>query len=279
MLVSTLSLLISIYLLQIYGDEWWKAAITTNENYIVSCRSYHCLNNTCTQTAEVDTMQKCTAATCMEVWVEHMAEAWLDSGRGRRTEFHAPKWSPMEDIECSVNYDSVSTCVCNLPAQNSQNLVIDTESMRSMFIGDSTIRNFRTFLISWIKYRLYSSLSVDRPYEEAFEDIVKNSLVYSMRGGPPTQFISAITNYQAELKNLPGQKTSTWRIHTDNTRHSSDTPCMHLSTNNSSIMWLMKSYEVLSEVNYHDTAKEMCLEDPLKPAVFVLTAGLHYLPV
>jgi hypothetical protein len=270
MKLNTLLLLIAIHLSQINSEEWWMTAGASLDTFQ---KDIACKVNTSTTT------KRCSAELCMEIWIEDMPQEWLDSGRSKRAERHAPQWSPMENIECTVTINTMNSCSCVLPAQTARSSVIDMESIRTVFIGDSTVRNFRTFFSQWLKYRSYSSLSVDRTFQTSFEDFIRKCFVDSMRGGPPDAYIAAMSNYHNGLKDLPSGQKTIWRTQTESARSATDTPCMHFSHTNSSLMWLSKSYEELAAMNFRSTAREMCLKQPQQPVAFVLTAGLHYIPV
>ena len=252
---------------------WWEQSDRLSSNSLPA-------DINCTGLANVTGLTKrCTPALCIEAWVELMPAEWLDTTRVASKGLQAPLWSPLDRIVCTaaLSVDNIEgRCTCELPQQTPRSMLQDTANMRALLFGDSTIRNYYTFHEKLLMRNMYASFSGDNNYALALNVLMKESAQDSMRGNSLSSYVRAHSSFQERLTSLP-MRTVRWTEPTGN-----DNPCLNLSARNANIIWNKESYEMLhhKSLDYRLIAADACANTPPdRGVVFLLTAGLHYLPV
>jgi hypothetical protein len=227
----------------------------------------------------------CPHDQCMDVWSEQMPLSWIDSTNYLHPlpDRTGPTWNIVRDVFCLVNSKSphnlseTNSCFCHLPHFSPQSFYSDYSLTRSLFFGDSTIRNFEYYLRSDLNRLAYVSLIRDPPFLVSY--LKSQALLF-----PPKPF-DKLENYSLSLVELDQQMRSLhppsggiWHHVTE----SSKSQCLNVSLSRDSVIkYVQEAYEDLDEshVPYYSTAVENCNAHPDRLLLFVVSGGLHYLTV
>jgi hypothetical protein len=228
----------------------------------------------------------CPHSHCMDIWTEKMPLSWIDSTNyiyplpTRR----GPLWNIARDIHCLVltksplNFSDSWSCSCHLPLMSSRREYSDFSLTRSLFFGDSTLRNFVNYLRGDLNRVAYISLIRDPPWRVSY---LKNEALLF----PPEpyqrleNFSQSLFDYEGKMKRLSPPNRGLWH----NVTESIKSECLNASVlgEYSVMKYVQEAYEDLdhSHVPYHSHAVENCNAHPDRLLIFVVTGGLHYLTV
>lgn len=250
----------------------------------------------------------CPINICISLWIENMPLIWLQTTNYLKGKsfLKPPNWMPYNEINCFLTLTNNQTektqqrktkgtekrtkegtkeeeevnekeeCLCSLPEMNFKNLYLDYNLVKILLFGDSTIRNFGTFLNNEFERIAYSSLIKDDEYRKKYQRYVKDYLVDINKKDIP-YFVNSLTEYENKMKNLLILNPFWKRV------KSANSECLNNSRTHSSsiVQYISESYEELNKenVDFYNHAVENCHLHPDRLLIFLLTGGLHYLTV
>lgn len=250
---------------------------------ISTCQRYPTtLSSTCSNRLISSSISPCVETLCMEIWSEKMPLTWIETSRYiyHSNQRVGPRWNIFDDINClvkqKIEYNSAPfVCSCNLPKMTSRSTYADFSLTHSTFYGDSTLRNFVTYMWSELDQVAYMSLIHDRSYHAVYK-LANDVLFPSQPDAQLVNFTSRILDYHTLLKRLP-RAIPFWTKSKFTTNQ-----CLNLSRLSSSVItYRDDAYEDLDEshVHYYSDSIEYCNSNPDRLLIFVVSGGLHYLTV
>jgi hypothetical protein len=205
--------------------------------------------------------KRCSPAHCMELFTEMMPEQWVSDAFNKSS---GPLWSPFDDIMCIATISGHKhPCYCELSAFNSNLFFNEFENTRSLFFGDSTIRNAGSFFEKFCSDLSYGLFSGDINFQDMLENSTRLAFVDSMHRNSPQAFISATGDFLKITRNIPRMKSG-WE-------YDKDGPCRNVTEFKSSVRYVHESYELLDKVNFFFLARSACVDHP--SACFVRADG------
>jgi hypothetical protein len=208
----------------------------------------------------------CSPAVCMEMWIEQMPKSWLATANFFKspTYLKSPQWSPLESVTCSRSENDYN-CSCVLPTFTSKLMYADYHSSFTRLYGDSTLRNFNTFIGRYAEAMTYDTFSENVAFHKQLSNSIESNLVLNQRGSLPSNFVQGNVEFTKFKYEIP--KSWPKKIN-----------CL-----NASALFMSYSgntYEHLSiDYDYPHEASTICRDYPGRVIIYIISAGLHYLTV
>lgn len=97
---------------------------------------------------DINASTSCSPSTCMHVWTENLMQSWLETTNYRMPTPRGPTWNFLQAITCAIRSAASKNvvCGCYLPPSTYQNLNKNLRAATAVVLGDSTSRNYHTFM-------------------------------------------------------------------------------------------------------------------------------------